>query len=249
MARHFSLSVVIPAYNEAERLPETLALVKDFAERAPFIKEVLVVDDGSTDATVEVVRTMMPRFPQLQVISNEQNKGKGGVVRQGMLAATGDYRLFMDADNSTSIEELAKLLTFIDDFDVIIGSRYLDRGSIKVKQPWKRRIVSRAGNWIIQRSVLHGIVDTQCGFKLFSARAATEVFQRQTMNGWSFDVEVLTIAKERGFAIKEVPVDWYDAKQSKLRAAHAAWKSLRELRKVKRKVKKGEYRQAVEGAL
>jgi dolichyl-phosphate beta-glucosyltransferase len=241
MAETFTLSIIIPAFNEAERIPETLALVKDFAERVGYVKEVIVVDDGSTDDTVSVVQDMMPRFPQLSVLVNERNKGKGGVVRQGMLAATGDFRLFMDADNSTSVNEVLKLMPHTAKYDVVIGSRYLDESSIKVKQPWKRRVVSRTGNWLIQRKLLRGIKDTQCGFKLFSAKAAQDIFPYQTMTGWSFDVEVLTIAQQRGFLIKEVPIDWYDAKQSKLRAAHAAWKSLRELRVIRRMVKSGAY--------
>lgn len=236
------LSIVIPAYNEEERLPETLALVRDYLEERGLDAEVIVVDDGSNDATVAKVQAMQKRFPLLKLIENEVNKGKGGVVQQGMLAARGQYRLFMDADYSTPVTELDKFLPLVERFDIIIGSRYLERDSIKVKQPLKRRIVSRTGNWIIQRSVLPGIVDTQCGFKLFSAEAAEAVFAQQTMFGWAFDVELLTIARQLGLSIKEVPVDWYDAKESKLRAAHAAWKSFGELKIIKRNVRKKQYR-------
>lgn len=235
------LSVIIPAYNEAERLPETLDLVRGYLERQSFDTEVLVVDDGSTDATVAKVQEMQAHFPQLKLITNTANKGKGGVVRQGMLAASGDFRLFMDADHSTAITELDKFLPFLGKFDVIIGSRYLEKGSIKIKQSWKRRAISRTSNFLIQRSLLPGIIDTQCGFKLFSAKAAQEIFARQTMQGWAFDVEVLTIARIHGFTIKEVPVDWYDAKQSKLRAIHAGARSYQDLRTIKQKVRAGAY--------
>jgi glycosyltransferase involved in cell wall biosynthesis len=237
------LSIVIPAYNEADRLPETLALVRDYLEQQTFDYEVVVVDDGSKDDTVARVEEMMHRFPGLRLIKNEHNKGKGAVVKQGMLAATGDHRLFMDADHSTPITEFDKFLPFIAKADIIIGSRYLEPGSIKVKQPFKRRVISRTGNWLIQHTMLPEVVDTQCGFKLFSARAAEEVFARQEMFGWAFDVELLTIAHQLGFSIKEIPVDWYDAKASKLRAAHAAWHSFRDLRIIHGRMRKGEYRQ------
>jgi dolichyl-phosphate beta-glucosyltransferase len=235
------LSIVIPAYNEEERLPETLALVRDYVERQKFEIEVLVVNDGSTDRTAERVEEIMSRFPQLKLINNTENRGKGAVVQQGMQAATGEYRLFMDADYSTPVTELDKFLPLIKQADVIIGSRYLEADSIKVKQPWKRRIVSRTGNWLIQRTLLPGIVDTQCGFKLFSAAAVNEVFPHQTMMRWSFDVELLTIAKERGLTILEIPVDWYDAKQSKLRAIHAATRSFQDLKTIRKRVKKRHY--------
>jgi len=236
------LSIVIPAYNEADRLPETLALVRDWVEKQMFTTEVLVVNDGSADNTAEVAEEITHRFPQLVLINNEKNKGKGGAVKQGMLAAQGEYRLFMDADYSTPITELEKLLPFIKDFEVVIGSRYLDPESIKIKQPFKRRVISRLGNRLIQYSVLPGVVDTQCGFKLFSAKATEAIFPRQVMKGWAFDVEILTIANELGYAIKEVPVDWYDARQSKLRALRSSKEFYRDLRKIARHVKEKTYR-------
>jgi glycosyltransferase involved in cell wall biosynthesis len=239
------LSIVIPAYNEAERLPETLALVRDYLEQQSFSAEVVVVDDGSTDGTVALVREMIARFPTLRLIENTANKGKGGVVRQGMLEALGRYRLFMDADHATPITELTKLLPYIQDYDIVIGSRYINKQSIKVKQPWRRRLVSRTGNWLIQRLVLPGVIDTQCGFKLFSAAAAERVFSRQTMAGWAFDVELLTIAHQLGLRIMEVPVDWYDAKDSKLRAAHAALASLRDVRQIRKNVQHGMYQEVL----
>ncbi len=235
------LSIVIPAYNEAERLPETLASVQEYLGKQSFTAEVLVVDDGSKDATVAKVAELQKTFPELQIITNAENKGKGGVVRQGMLAATGEHRLFMDADHSTPITELDKLLPFIGKFDVIIGSRYLKKDSIKLKQPLVRRLVSRIGNMLIQRSVLPGIVDTQCGFKLFCAEAAQNAFTRQSMNGWAFDVEVLTICRLHNCTIKEVAVDWYDDADSKLRATHAAARSFQDLNIIKRKVREGAY--------
>ncbi|MBU6389259.1 glycosyltransferase family 2 protein [Patescibacteria group bacterium] len=223
------LSVIIPAYNEAERLPETLVLLKDFLERQEYPSEVIVVDDGSKDRTVELAKEIQNRFPELRIIENAQNRGKGAVVRQGILAARGRYRLFMDADNSTPATEIPHLLKEVPKYEVVIGSRYLHKDSIKIKQSWKRRVLSRAGNFLIQLLALPGIKDTQCGFKLFSSEAAGRIFSRQTMTGWSFDFELLAIAKQLGYVIKEVPVDWFDAKQSTLRASRAYSSSLRDL--------------------
>lgn len=236
------LSIIIPAYNESERLPDTLALVRDWVEKQSFETEVLVVDDGSKDTTVDVVEEIIHRFPGLKLLKNEQNKGKGGVVKQGMLAAKGDWRLFMDADHSTPITEADKLLSQTKEFEVVIGSRYLHPESIKIKQPWKRRVISRLGNQLIQMLVLPGVVDTQCGFKLFSAAATEAIFPKQVMNGWAFDIEILTIAKELGYALKEVPVDWYDAHDSKLRALSSVRQSYRDLWIIYRRVKAKSYR-------
>lgn len=236
------LSIIIPAYNEAQRLPETLALVRDYVETRPYGVEILVVDDGSKDDTALVASHFAERLPSLRVIRNEENHGKGAVVRQGMLAAQGKYRLFMDADYSTALTELEKLLPYTEEYPVVIGSRYLHPESIKIKQPFKRRVISRVGNRLIRQLILPGIRDTQCGFKLFSAEAAEAIFTRQTMTGWGFDMEILTIAKQLGYAIKEVPVDWYDAKQSKLRAVRSAKESYRDLRTIHKRVKKNYYR-------
>ncbi len=235
------LSIVIPAYNEEHRLPETLALVKDFVEEQDYLVEVLIIDDGSTDNTADVVRHAARRFPQLRLIANQTNKGKGGVVKQGMLEAKGEYRLFTDADSSTPITELKKLLPFASRYDVVIGSRYLEPGSIKVRQPIKRRIISRTCNLVIQLLLLPGIKDTQCGFKLFSARAAEDIFNRQSMRGWSFDIELLVIAKQHAYKVKEVPVDWFDAKRSTFHASRDAATFIRDLRTIYRRYREGGY--------
>jgi dolichyl-phosphate beta-glucosyltransferase len=235
------LSIIIPAYNEAVRLPDTLALVRDWIERQSFSVEVLVVDDGSTDATAEIVQEFSHRFPAVRLLSNTKNQGKGSVVQQGMLEAQGEWRLFMDADASTPINQIQRLLKETPKHQVIIGSRYLDPASIKIKQPLKRRILSRAVNFLIQLVFLPGIKDTQCGFKLFSAVATTDIFPRQHVKGWLFDVEILTIARQLGYAIREVPVDWYDAKNSKLRTMRTLWRTIRELTAIYHKVRSGAY--------
>jgi dolichyl-phosphate beta-glucosyltransferase len=234
------LSVIIPTYNEAERLPSTLEIVRDYLSAQPYDSEVLIIDDGSTDRTVEAALALRTTFTRvvLTVQENAVNCGKGAVVRQGMLAATGQYRLFADADNSTPISQLDRLLQWVPEYPVVIGSRYLESGSIKDRQPWQRRLLSRAGNLVIRALLLPGIRDTQCGFKLFSREAAEAIFHEQRMRGWAFDVEVLTLARQLGFAIKEVPVEWHDSPHSKLRATRAAIRSLRDVWRVYRQVKR-----------
>lgn len=229
------LSIIIPAYNEAKRLPETLALVRNWVEQQPWPTEVLVVDDGSRDATVAVCKEMMCRFPALSIVEHQQNQGKGAAVRTGMLKAQGAWRLFMDADASTPIHYIDSLLREVGQHEVVIGSRYLVKGSIKVKQPLKRRVVSRLGNLMIRVAVLPGIIDTQCGFKLFSANAAEAIFSRLHTAGWLFDVEVLSVARALGYAVKEVPVEWYDARDSRVRALRAGSSAMKELLAIRRR--------------
>jgi len=175
-----------------------------------------------------------------RLIDNKENHGKGAVVKQGMLEAKGDWRLYMDADNSTDLSEIEKLWPYIKEYEIIAGSRYLKKDSIKIKQPLIRRIVSRMGNILIR--ILLGIhsVDTQCGFKMFSAKATKEIFPLQTMERWGAEMEVWAIARKYGYKIKEVAVDWYDAKGSTVRKS-AAFKTLKELIIIKWNLVRGLY--------
>lgn len=226
------LSVIIPSYNEEKRIPKTLQKVRDYLLRQKYDWEVLIVNDGSKDNTSKVISDLIKDWAGFRLIDNKENKGKGGVTKQGMLEAQGDWRLLTDADNSTDISEIEKLLPFSGDFDIIIGSRYLDKDSIKVKQPFIRRIVSRIGNLLIR--ILLGIkmADTQCGFKLFSAKVAEEIFPLQTIERWGFDMEILAIAIKKSCKIKEVAVDWYDDGASHVKKS-AALKTLKELLTIK----------------
>ena len=234
------LSIIIPAYNEDKRLPETLKKVRDYFENQEYSTEIIIVNDGSTDETVSVVTELIGNWPVAKLISYDQNRGKGYAVKNGMLAAQGQWRLLMDADGSTDIKEIDKLLKYIQNYEVIIGSRYLDKKSIKIKQPLNRRIVSRLGNVIVR--VVLGIksVDTQCGFKLFSGDATERIFPKQTIDRWGFDVEILAIAIKLGYKIKEVPVDWFDAEGSLVKKT-AIFKTLKEIWQVKINLIKGKY--------
>ena len=237
------LSIIIPAYNEEERLGDTLMHLRAYVEKQSFETEVLIVDDGSTDGTIQLIKDAAKQFPALRLIQHEKNTGKGGAVKTGMLAAKGEWRLFMDADYSTAVTEFDKFLPHLKEADILIGSRYIEKDSIKIRQPWKRRIGSRGFNLLVQRTLLPGIVDTQCGFKVFSAAATEAIFPLQTLQRWAFDVELLTIAHELGYKIKEIPVSWYDAQQSRLKVRKAATQLVKDIRTIQFKVKHKEYGQ------
>jgi dolichyl-phosphate beta-glucosyltransferase len=201
-----TLSVVIPAYNEALRLPATLARVREHLAGRGLAHEILVVDDGSTDATADLARAA---GDVVRLLRHEPNRGKGYAVRRGMLAAIGERRLMSDADLSTPIEELARLEAEIDrGFDVAIGSRAVAGARIEVRQPPYREALGRLFNRLVQVLLLPGVADTQCGFKLFTAAAAEAAFGSCRLDGFSFDVEALYLARRRGLRIAEVPIVW-----------------------------------------
>jgi dolichyl-phosphate beta-glucosyltransferase len=203
------LSVIIPAYNEAKRLPLTLIDIDKHLSGADYSYEIIVVDDGSKDATEEVVRRFSHLIKNLRLIDNKENHGKGWVVRQGMLQAKGDIRLFMDADNSTSIDQFSKMIPYLKEgYDVVIGSRDIKGAKMVPPQSWLKRQAGNFGNLIIQLLLLPGMWDTQCGFKAFTKEAALKIFSLMKINRWAFDVEALSLAKKLGYRIKEIPVVW-----------------------------------------
>ncbi len=218
------LSVVIPAYNEEKRIAKTLLEVDSYLRTQPYDYEILVVNDGSTDKTVEVVSHLQSHplageagISNLQIIDNPQNRGKGYVVRQGLLAGKGDWRLFADADNATPIQEVAKLLAQANEFDIIIASRAVVGANIINPQPWHRKMLGRLYAFLAKNVAgLQGISDSQCGFKLMSAKSAQAILPECRINGLSFDVEILRIAQRQGYKIKEVPVTWVDDADSKV---------------------------------
>jgi dolichyl-phosphate beta-glucosyltransferase len=202
-----ALSVVIPAYNESKRLPRTLTRVLSYLREWGRPHEILVVDDGSTDGTSETAQAAGGHA--VTVVRNDANRGKGYSVRRGMLLARGERRLMTDADLSTPIEDLPALAARLDQgYQVAIASRALPGSRIEIRQPWHRENVGRLFNLLVRVVALPGLKDTQCGFKLFSAAAAQASFSVARLDGFSFDVEALYIARRRGFRIAEVPVTW-----------------------------------------
>ncbi|MDR3698547.1 MAG: glycosyltransferase family 2 protein [Candidatus Sulfopaludibacter sp.] len=209
-----SISIIIPAYNEEKRLPSTLKIVKAYLDRTPWdFCEVVVVDDGSRDGTAAVAESAGVR-----VLRNPGNRGKGYTVRHGMMEARGEWSLFTDADLSSPIDELAKLWDAVEQSGAqgAIGSRALDRKLVGVHQPPFREIMGRVFNLVMRLVTGLPFHDTQCGFKLFQTRAAHEIFRRQLLDGFGFDVEVLFIAKRLGFRTLEVPVRWNDVAGTKV---------------------------------
>jgi dolichyl-phosphate beta-glucosyltransferase len=234
------VSVVIPAYNEESRITSTLQAVSSFLSKQNFEYEVLVVDDGSRDKTIVTVEGLA--LPNVRVVTYGRNRGKGFAVNYGMKQATGDWILMTDADNSTPIEELTKLLAVTDTSEVVIGSRYIRESHITLRQGVPRIVMSRLGNLLVQLLILPGIRDTQCGFKLLSAKAARDILPLQTIWGWGFDMELLRIAKEQGYKIKEVGVTWQNDDQSRIQSSSVFTKTLRELFAIRQNSWRGQYR-------
>jgi glycosyltransferase involved in cell wall biosynthesis len=242
-----SLSVLIPAYNESRRLPSTLERILAYAERCPLtLGEIIVVDDGSRDGTAEAVETGVSsgRYPpMIRLVSNPGNRGKGYAVRHGMASAKGDWILSTDADLSAPIEEVEKLLAAArrEDAVVAIGSRALDRSLIRTRQPLLREYSGRLFNVVMRLITGLPFRDTQCGFKLFRADAAREIFPRQIEDGFSFDVEDLVIARTCGLRAVETPVVWSNVEGTKVSLMQGI-KSFTDLLRIRWHALRGRYR-------
>jgi dolichyl-phosphate beta-glucosyltransferase len=195
-----SLSVIIPAYNEEKVIEQTLNALLNYFQNQKYDVEILVVNDGSTDLT----SSKISKFPSVKEIKTETNKGKGNAVKQGVFHATMNYILFMDADHAIDITNLNKFLNYVDQFDIIIGSKYLDSNT---KYPLHRKIIGHLFSFLKKKLTGLQIKDTQCGFKLYSGKLAKELFAKSMINGWCFDVEILLLAQKRNIAIKELPIN------------------------------------------
>ena len=219
MPKH--LSIIIPAYNEEHRIKETLAAIYSYLSRQNYSWEAIVVSDGSKDKTVEMVSEFISNKPEFSLIANTLNHGKGFVVRQGMLQAQGDFRRFTDADNSTSIEQIEKFWPYFgESYDVVIGSIEVQGAVINEHAQWYRRLLGKYSKYLIRVVAgLWNIHDTQRGFKCFTAKVAKDIFSRAKIDRFGFDIEILALAKKIGYKIKEVPVVWNNAGDSKVSLA------------------------------
>ncbi|MCR4323069.1 MAG: glycosyltransferase family 2 protein [Candidatus Azambacteria bacterium] len=246
MEKEIFLSVIIPAYNEERRLGKTLEAIDAYLKKQTYEYEVVVVSDGSHDRTGEMVSEYARTMNGLVLIDNKENHGKGYVVRQGMLAARGKFRLFMDADNSVPVEYCDAFLPhFSQGYDVVIASIELPGAKIEEHAAWYRRALGHYAKLLIRLLAIWEIHDTQRGFKLFSAQAATEIFALQTLTRWGFDIEVLVIAKKLGYRIKELPVVWTNSGESKV-GISAYFTTLRDLLVVRKNMLLGTYRRRKE---
>jgi dolichyl-phosphate beta-glucosyltransferase len=210
------LSVIIPAYKEGDRIGRNLLEIDQYLKGKNYTYEIIVIVDGSNDNTAEVARNYSLQVPHLRVIDNKENHGKGYVVRQGLLEAQGKWRIFLDADGSTSITHLDSFaLQFDSGYDVIIGSRKIEGAFIQVHQPKYREVMGEMGNWLIRGVLgLWSYPDTQCGFKILSGRAAQEIASRMVVDRFGFDFELIILAVKLGFKIKQMPVRWMNEEGS-----------------------------------
>lgn len=237
------LSIIIPAYNEEHRITGTLESLNQYLQKQPYDYEILVVVDGAKDKTAEVVSEVSSKIANLRLIANTENHGKGFVVKQGMLEATGDARLFMDADNSTSIDQVEAMLKHLAaGYDIVIGSIEVEGAQINEKAQWYRRFLGHWSKYLIRIVAgLWNIHDTQRGFKLFTEKAAKEVFSKATIERFGFDIEILAIANHKGLKIKEVPVVWNNAGESTVTFG-SYFKVLMDLFRVRLNLWQGKYR-------
>jgi len=228
------LSVIIPAYDEAKRITSTLISIRDYLSNRDYDWEVLVVSDGSKDNTVEVVSKFISENKGFRLIDNKKNNGKGYAVRQGILEAKGEFRLFTDADNSTTIDQIEKFWPYFErGFDIVIGSIEIKGAEIFEQAQWYRRLLGRLSKYLIRFLVgLWEIHDTQRGFKLFTAKASEDIFSKIKINRFGFDFEALALAKKKGYKIKEIAVVWSNPGESKV-SLKSYFATLKELIRVR----------------
>ena len=243
---HPYLSIVIPAFNESARIEQTLGRVMECVEARSWDAEVLVVDDGSSDGTAEIVERWMQRFARLHLVRNPGNRGKGYSVRNGLLQAAGDVVMFTDADLSAPMEEAERLMAAIEDgADVAIGSRWLDRTRQTIHQPLYRRFFGRCFNRLTRTVMGLPFRDTQCGFKAFRREAAQTIFRLQTIERWGFDPEILFIARKLKYRIVEVPVTWGHDARSRISYLRDGLKMLEEMGVIRYNSLRGRYDEAI----
>jgi dolichyl-phosphate beta-glucosyltransferase len=234
------LSLIIPAYNEEGRLPSTLAEIDAFLRNQPYSAEVLVVENGSWDRTYEIAQHFASQHSNFQVL-HEAGRGKGLAIRRGMLEAKGEYRFMCDTDLSMPISEINCFFPpALNDFDIAIASREAS-GAVRYDEPAYRHLGGRLINLMIRLLILPDLNDTQCGFKCFRAPVAEDLFHRQTLTSWSFDIEILYIAQQRGYKVVEIPIPWYFNRQSKLNPISDAFRMGMDILSIRRNQRRGLY--------
>lgn len=236
------LSVVVPAFNEEANLADTLQSILSWLSRQPFDSDVTVVDDGSADATTDIVSQIAAGDDRVRLLSYVPNRGKGYAVRHGMTQVSGRWRLFMDADNSTTIDQLDSVCPRLEsgEFDILIGSRRVAGASIEIHQPRWKELFGDLGSLWIRSLAVSEIRDTQAGFKLFRGDIADRLFPVLTLDGWAFDIELLAAAQKNGFRIVEHPIRWVDEPHSKV-TLRAYFRVLVDVLHIRRKVRRGDY--------
>lgn len=228
------LSIIVPAYNEQDRIVPSLERIESYLKTLAKPFEIIVVDDGSSDDTLNIVNGIAASSPAMRIVTYKPNHGKGYAVRQGVAASKGKYVAFSDADLSAPIEEIEKLFkAVVSGTDVAIGSRAAKGAVIPKHQPLYRELGGKALNLMIRALAVRGIHDTQCGFKLFRGDVAREIFAKCFLDGWGFDVEVLYLACRSGYKVTEVPVKWSHSEGSKIHPFSAALKVMEDLMRMR----------------
>lgn len=237
--KKYFLSVIVPVYNEEKRIKKLVEVVA-YLKKQRFMWELIVIDDGSLDHTKRKL-TQLKKKLRFKLISYYPNKGKGAAIKEGMLFASGKYRLFLDVDLSTPLTEFNKLLPYIKKYDIVIGSRKMKGSDVKIRQPIARELLGRAFTFLSQQILQVKISDFTCGFKCFSEKAAKDIFSKQTIKRWGFDSEIMYIGKNRKFSIKEIPVTWRDDPRTKVKFPQDIINSLNELLRIRLNSKRGLY--------
>lgn len=250
MGQYPRYSIVIPAYNESARIPATLEAVLSCVRTNGWDAEIIVVNDGSTDDTVRVVHEIACSAPEVRLLQNPGNRGKGFSVRNGVLQAAGDIVMFTDSDLSAPINEAERLFAALAaGADIAIGSRWLESGRQTHRQPFYRQFFGRCFNAVCRMVMRLPFADTQCGFKAFTRTAAQTVFQLQTIERWGFDPEILFIALKRGFRVVEVPVSWAHDERTRMRYLRDGLQMLKELMMVRWNALTGRYSRQIQATL
>lgn len=237
------LSIIIPVHNEEDRLPTALRQIDDYLQQQDYEAEVIIVENGSHDNTIAVAESFIADHAYIKLFV-ETARGKGLAIKRGMLEAQGEYRFMCDVDFSMPIKDLGKFLPGgMDGYDICIGSREAS-GAVRYDEPWHRHFMGRVNNWIIKLAALPDFEDTQCGFKMWRGDVAEDLFSVSRMNGIGFDVEILFVAKKRGYRINEIGVDWYFDADSRMKLVQDSLHMLREIFEIRRNWRAGLYERA-----